>query len=98
MKNQVLDAECIFEKKKWISITGLCNNNCLFCLDGDRTDRYHKPAEEIKKQIKKAKEVKMVVTRGLDLSVLKKLRQDFSEKIPLLLQPQSTINQATNWL
>jgi organic radical activating enzyme len=39
--------------------------------------------------IKKAKEVKMVVTKGLDLSVLKKLRQDFPEKTPLLLQPQS---------
>ncbi len=39
--------------------------------------------------IKKAKEVKIVVTKGLDLGVLKKLRQDFPEKIPLLLQPQS---------
>jgi len=39
--------------------------------------------------IKKAKEVKMVVTKGLDLVVIKKLRQDFPEKIPLLLQPQS---------
>jgi 7-carboxy-7-deazaguanine synthase len=38
--------------------------------------------------IKKAKEVKIVVTKGLDIGVLKKLRQDFSEKIPLLLQPQ----------
>ena len=47
-------------------------------------DYFYQPA-----YIKKAKEVKMVVTRGLDLSVLKKLRQDFSEKIPLLLQPQS---------
>jgi len=39
--------------------------------------------------IKKAKEVKMVVTKGLDLGVLKKLRKDFPEKIPILLQPQS---------
>lgn len=39
--------------------------------------------------IKKAKEVKMVVTKGLDFGVLKKLRQDFPGKIPLLLQPQS---------
>ena len=38
---------------------------------------------------KKAKEVKMVVTKGFDLDVLKKLRQAFPEKIPLLLQPQS---------
>jgi len=39
--------------------------------------------------IKKANEVKMVVTKGFDFVVLKKLRQDFPEKIPLLLQPQS---------
>ena len=39
--------------------------------------------------IQKANEVKMVVTKGLDFVVLKKLRQDFPEKIPLLLQPQS---------
>ena len=38
---------------------------------------------------KKAKEVKMVVTKGFDLDVLRKLRQAFPEKIPLLLQPQS---------
>jgi organic radical activating enzyme len=38
---------------------------------------------------KKAKEVKIVVIKGLDLDVLKKLRQSFPEKIPLLLQPQS---------
>ena len=39
--------------------------------------------------IKKAKEVKIVVAKGLDFVILKKLRQDFPEKIPLLLQPQS---------
>jgi len=39
--------------------------------------------------IKKAKEIKIVVTIGLDLGVLKKIRHDFPEKIPLLLQPQS---------
>ena len=38
---------------------------------------------------KKAKEVKMVVTKGFDLDVLRKLRQAFPEKIPFLLQPQS---------
>lgn len=38
---------------------------------------------------KKAKEVKIVVTRGLEFRVLKKLRQEFAERIPVLLQPQS---------
>ncbi len=38
---------------------------------------------------KKAKEIKIVVTKDLDLGVLKRLRKDFPEKIPLLLQPQS---------
>ncbi len=38
---------------------------------------------------KQAKEVKIIVTRGLELRVLQKLRQEFPEKTPLLLQPQS---------
>jgi organic radical activating enzyme len=37
----------------------------------------------------RAKEVKLVVTRGLRLEVIKKLRRVFPERIPLLLQPQS---------
>lgn len=44
--------KAIDEKKKWISITGLCNNNCVFCLDGDRTDKFHISKEEIKREIK----------------------------------------------
>lgn len=40
-----------FEKKKWISVTGLCNNNCIFCLDGERRDRFHKKDSEIRVQI-----------------------------------------------
>ena len=51
IRNKTEDADCIFEKKKWISLTGLCNNNCLFCLDGWRTDRFHKKKEEILKKI-----------------------------------------------
>jgi 7-carboxy-7-deazaguanine synthase len=38
---------------------------------------------------KKAKEVKLVVTKELNLEVLKKLRRDFPEKTPILLQPLS---------
>lgn len=41
----------ISEKKKWISLTGLCNNNCIFCLDGERKDRFHRTRKEIKKRI-----------------------------------------------
>jgi 7-carboxy-7-deazaguanine synthase len=52
-------------------------------------DYFYQPAFK-----KKAKEVKIVVTRELDLAVLKKIRQDFPEKIPVLLQPQSN-NQAS---
>ncbi|MFW6014415.1 MAG: radical SAM protein, partial [Candidatus Nanoarchaeia archaeon] len=51
MKNPKMSADCIYEKKKWISITGLCNNNCLFCLDGGRPDRYHKKTEDVKNEI-----------------------------------------------
>jgi len=38
---------------------------------------------------RQADEVKLVVTRGLKLEEVKKIRRAFSEKIPLLLQPQS---------
>lgn len=37
----------------------------------------------------KAKEVKLVVTRELRISVIKRLRREFPEPTPLLLQPQS---------
>jgi len=38
---------------------------------------------------KKAKEVKLVVTRDLSLKLIKKLRKKFPERTPILLQPQS---------
>ena len=43
---------------------------------------------------KRAKEVKLVVTRELDLAILKKLRKSFPEKIPILLQPRSNSQAA----
>ncbi len=36
-----------------------------------------------------AKEVKLIVTRGLDLRTVRRLRREFPEVTPLLLQPQS---------
>ena len=51
MKNKEPYDESVFENKKWISITGLCNNNCVFCLDGDRTDRFHVKQKVIFSQI-----------------------------------------------
>jgi organic radical activating enzyme len=36
-----------------------------------------------------AKEVKIVITKNLDLESIRRLRKFFPEKIPLLLQPQS---------
>lgn len=43
--------KAVEEQKKWISLTGLCNNNCIFCLDGDRKDRFHKNEKQIKREI-----------------------------------------------
>ena len=40
------------ETRKWISITGRCNNNCLFCLDSDRPDKAHKPYDAVADEIK----------------------------------------------
>jgi len=39
----------VFDKRKHIRITHLCNNNCLFCLDAEGSDKTHKSLEEIKK-------------------------------------------------
>ena len=41
----------------------------------------------------KAKEVKVVVTKNLDFKAIRRLRKEFPEKTPLLLQPQSN----TKW-
>jgi len=38
---------------------------------------------------KKAREVKIVVTKNLNFDVIQKIREEFPEKTPLLLQPQS---------
>lgn len=47
-------------------------------------DYFYQPAYK-----KKAKEIKIVMTGGLDLGVIKKLREDFPEKTPILLLPRS---------
>ena len=66
-KNKALDSDAIFEKKKWISITGLCNNNCLFCLDKGRPDTYHRPKKEVMQEIKAARDegcTKLILSGG----------------------------------
>jgi len=49
-----------------------------------------------------AKEVKLIVTRELELGVIQNLRHNFPQKIPILLQPQSnrkwSFNQALKLL
>jgi 7-carboxy-7-deazaguanine synthase len=37
----------------------------------------------------KAKEVKVILTKNLDFKLIKRLRKEFPERTPLLLQPQS---------
>jgi organic radical activating enzyme len=38
---------------------------------------------------KKAKEVKVILTKDLNFESIRRLREEFPEKTPLLLQPQS---------
>ncbi|TET66765.1 MAG: 7-carboxy-7-deazaguanine synthase QueE [Candidatus Aminicenantes bacterium] len=45
---------------------------------------------------KRAKEVKVVVTKGLEFGVVQTLRQEFPDKIPILLQPQSNMKWSMN--
>jgi 7-carboxy-7-deazaguanine synthase len=44
----------------------------------------------------KAKEVKVILTKNLDLELIKRLREEFPEKTPLLLQPQSNREWSIN--
>lgn len=30
------EEKAVFEKGKWVGLTGFCNNNCLFCFNEDR--------------------------------------------------------------
>jgi len=46
--------------------------------------------------IDKAKEVKIIVTKNLDLEAIRRLRKRFPEKIPILLQPQSNRKWSIN--
>ncbi len=41
----------VFEKKYWMPVTHLCNNNCIFCLMDLRSKTHHRITEEIKKEI-----------------------------------------------
>ncbi len=40
----------IFEKRKWVGITAMCNNKCIFCLDGDIKNKFHKSLSQIKQE------------------------------------------------
>jgi organic radical activating enzyme len=52
------------------------------------------PAYQVSPDLRsRAREVKLVVTRDLELKTVKKIRKLFAEKIPLILQPQS----AASW-
>lgn len=55
-----------------------------YTLSPKPPDYFYRP-----EYLKKAHELKIVVTEELELVVIKKLRKDFQERIPILLQPQS---------
>jgi MoaA/NifB/PqqE/SkfB family radical SAM enzyme len=67
MNSNIIDNNCVYQKKKWISVTGMCNNNCIFCLDADRTDKHHKTSKEIEKiiiNVKKENYEKIILSGG----------------------------------
>lgn len=39
----------VFDKRKHVRVTTLCNNNCVFCLNADETNRKHKSVAELKR-------------------------------------------------
>lgn len=42
--------DAVFEKRKWVGITSKCNNKCIFCLDGDIKNKFHKSLPQIKQE------------------------------------------------
>lgn len=52
MNSSNLRKNAIFERRKWVGITSYCNNNCIFCLDGDIKNKVYKSLSEIKKELR----------------------------------------------
>ena len=50
--SQVIFEDGAKKKSKHILITGLCNNNCMFCFSKGILKKQHKPLQQIKKELK----------------------------------------------
>ncbi|MDH3353422.1 MAG: radical SAM protein, partial [Nanoarchaeota archaeon] len=42
--------DAVFEKRKWVGITTMCNNRCIFCLDGEIKNKFHKSLSQIREE------------------------------------------------
>ncbi|HPI78642.1 MAG TPA: radical SAM protein, partial [bacterium] len=51
-------------KKYWVRLTRVCNNNCLFCLDADEQNGSYEPTESILALLREGR------ARGFDQAVL----------------------------
>ena len=50
-EKEAVQHSAVQEHRTWVSITGTCNNGCVFCLDGDRGDRFHKDEQTVRRAI-----------------------------------------------
>ncbi len=41
----------VYDKRKHVVVTTLCNNNCIFCLAGDKLGGSHRPVEELAREM-----------------------------------------------
>lgn len=67
MRNIFKHELAFFDKKYWIPVTSLCNNNCIFCLMGARENTHHRTFEEIKNEldsVEDKKNTRLVVSGG----------------------------------
>ena len=67
MQNATELEEVIFQKKHWIPVTHLCNNNCVFCLMDRSTKTHHRSFDEIKAELDNVsdkKNTRLVVSGG----------------------------------
>jgi organic radical activating enzyme len=80
-------------KKKGLRVQVETNGTFYAPLPVDFYSISPKPDEYLykKEYKKKAKEVKLVVTKEMDIELIRKIRSDFPEKTPLFLQPQSNL-------
>jgi len=55
IRKEKIKEEAAVQKRHWLRLTRVCNNNCVFCLDSDAQDGSFLSFEEIRQDLKKGR-------------------------------------------